>query len=87
MATDPNDLAAIVRRLIGWTAEISVRVETLRVLLEQRGVFSEAEFETLLAAMTAHRGEREAGHRAAAETDARRATLLRLLEQFEGDPQ
>jgi hypothetical protein len=90
--TEPPDqtieaLKSLVNFLFKRVTEVSVRAEAMRCLLENHGVFSNAEFEQMRVAAQAQWDTRFQAVMSEALSAAAAAEMRRLLESFEGTKQ
>jgi hypothetical protein len=80
-------LKSLVIMLLKNARQTSGAVESLRMLLEERGVFSGAQFEAAFVRAQTKLDDDFAQHMKLAMEDAHSATLLKILEKHEGKPQ
>lgn len=81
--SEQDDLRKLAVQLTEMYIDSMVRAEAVRVMLEERGLFENADFQATYQRLKAIWDEKLKALRAAAQT----ADMRRILEQFEGKPQ
>jgi hypothetical protein len=80
------ELYTLIRSLYGRHQDLSVRIDSVRVLCEAAGVFSHDHFEAMVATLQA-RGDEGARSALAHLQPERIEWMRRILQAHEGDPQ